>query len=195
MRVISNRSTGRLGQIMARDLAEQGSKVTLLEGAVQEPLQFPRIRIVKFLSFAEFAKLIERELKRKYTIVIHAAAVADYQLKRPFKEKISSKRKMLSLTLIPTPKIIERMKRLNPHIFLIGFKWEDRLTKVSIRQKSRQLFQKAQCDLVVVNAVHGQRYAGSVVDRRGDILTLKKTRKGISRALIKILQSKSVGIL
>lgn len=63
MRVISNRSTGRLGQIMALDLAQQGSKVTLLEGAVQEPLQSPKIRVVKFLFFDEFAKLIEQELK------------------------------------------------------------------------------------------------------------------------------------
>lgn len=95
---------------------------------------------------------------------------------------------MLSLTLIPTSKIIERMKRLNPRIFLIGFKWEDRLTKASVRQKSRPLFQKAQCDLVVVNAVHGRRYSGSIVDRRGNILTLQKTRASLSKVLIRILK-------
>jgi len=38
MRVISNRSSGQLGQTIAQDLTKAGAKVTLLEGPVERPL-------------------------------------------------------------------------------------------------------------------------------------------------------------
>ena len=88
MRVISNQSTGTLGQMIAEDFAKAGAKVTLLEGPVTRELKSKTIKILKFVFFDEFTGLIKKELKKKVDICIHAAAVSDYKLKKPGRKKI-----------------------------------------------------------------------------------------------------------
>jgi len=190
MRVISNLSSGALGQILAKDFTKAGAKVTLLEGPVTQPLQSKSIKIRKFLFFDEFAPLFKRELKKKFDVCIHAAAVSDYKIKNPRQEKINSRHKTLKLKLVPTQKIIQCIKPLNPQIFLVGFKLESKLTKTLAKQKSRDLFQNSQCDLVVANTLQGQRYSGFILDKNGDFLAHQQSRQRISTALIKIVKDR-----
>ncbi|MCH7561180.1 MAG: hypothetical protein IIC67_07430 [Thaumarchaeota archaeon] len=62
MRIISNLSSGTLGQMIARDFAKAGAKVTLLEGPVTKPLKSGSIKILKFVFFDEFIELIKKEI-------------------------------------------------------------------------------------------------------------------------------------
>lgn len=90
MRIISNKSTGELGQTLAKDCISQGFSVTLLEGPVENPLHLEgEINIVKFKYYEEFCDLFTTELKKNYNCVIHAAAVSDYKMKKTHQEKIS----------------------------------------------------------------------------------------------------------
>lgn len=190
MRIISNLSSGTLGQMIARDFARAGAKVTLLEGPVTKPLKSRSIKIHKFIFFDEFIVLIKKELRKKYDICIHAAAVSDYKIKRPRKTKISSRFKTLVLELVPTQKIINDIKRLNKKLFLVGFKLESKTTKVSAKQKSKVLFRNSKCDLVVANSVQGQKYLGYILDKRYTFLARKRSRKELSKALVDIVGKK-----
>jgi len=187
MRMISNLSSGALGQMMAEDFAKAGAKVTLLEGPVSRPLRSRSIHILKFMFFDELLALIKKELKKKYDVCLHAAAVSDYRIKKPRKSKVSSQLKTLVLELVPTRKIINEIKRLNRNLFLVGFKLESKITKASAKQRSRALFQKAQCDLVVANSVQGQKYKGYILNKRNALLAHKKSRKQLSKALVDIV--------
>lgn len=197
VRVVSNLSTGALGQRIALDCARAGAKVILLEGPVARPLApssggpAPRsIRILKFCFFDELRTLLKQELRKEIHAVIHAAAVADYKLRSPFIRKLSSNRKTLNLKLVPTPKLIQLIKKINPGVFLVGFKLEPGLKKKSALQKSKDLFCESHCDLVVANRVIKQEYEGIIVDPENTILARAMDRVSLSNALVRILNDR-----
>jgi len=172
VRIISNRSSGQLGRILAKQLTKEGAKVDILEGPVE---------------FDEFLKKFKHELKKKYTIVIHAAAVSDYRLKESFKQKLSSQLENLKLELVPTPKIIDVIKKIAPRVFLVGFKLEPALNRKSVPQKCLRLFEGARCDLVVANSVRGKEYQAYILDKER-ILAQASSREELAEKLIKIIK-------
>src|SRR3989338_3008566 len=111
------------------------------------------MKIIKFHFFDELAQLLTTELKKHYHIVSHAAAVSDYRPLQAFHHKISSDFSQLKLTLVPTEKLIEKIKKMSPASFLVGFKLEPQSKKNMLLAKSRNLFKKSHCDLVVANQV------------------------------------------
>ncbi len=187
-RVISNKSTGELGQRIALQLKKAGSRVTLLEGPVQQPLKDKKIKIRKFCYYKELLTLIQSELKKNYYAVIHAAAVSDYQLKKVFSGKLNSNRKQLQLKLVPTQKIITKIKKLNPKIFLVGFKLESRVSEMLAKRFAHDLFKKSKSDLVVVNNLSKTKYSGYIVNKSMEIVRHRTTREGLSKALTQILK-------
>ncbi len=187
VRVVSNISSGELGQRIALDCAQAGAKVTLLEGPVTVPLPSRSIRILKFCFFGELQKLLKQELRKDVDALIHAAAVADYKLKRPGRRKLSSEKKTLRLELVTTPKLIRIIKRLAPKTFLVGFKLEPHISRKSACRKARELFRKADCDIVVANALTVRGYKGFILDKGDIILASAADRAKMSRALVRIL--------
>ena len=175
VRVISNRSTGEMGRALARAFQKVGARVTLLEGPI---------------SFEELERRLEKELRKNYQVVVHAAAVSDYQLKRPFPSKLSSHKRNLSLTLKPTKKIIQSIKKINPKVFLVGFKLEPRLTKSKVKGLTKDLFKKAGCDLVVANKVNGKSYQGFMVSPQFEILNQSYSRMNMAKALVREIKSR-----
>jgi len=188
MRIISNRSSGELGQRMALDMAQNGAKVTLLEGPVVRRLDSKLVKIRPFIFYDEFLKLIKKELIKKYDVVLHAAAVSDYKVKQPSRTKLSSHLKTLNIALTPTQKIIHLIKRLNSKVFLVGFKLESSMTKRLAVEKTQGLFKKAQCDLVIANSLTEKKYNAYILDNQNNFLAHEATRRGISKALIKVLE-------
>ncbi len=186
-RILSNISSGALGQTVARELAKTGAKITALEGPVAQPLRHPLITVKRFSYYDEFLKLIKTELKKNYDIVIHAAAVSDYKLKRPFQQKISSHLRRLTLELVPTKKIIYLIKKMSPKSCLVGFKLTSHLNKALAIKKTQYLFDKARCDLVVTNSVHNGKYFGYILNRQKQFLTKTTSRNAMAKNLLKAL--------
>ena len=188
VRVISNLSSGTLGQVIAQDFSEAGAKVTLMEGPVAKPIKSSLIKVLKFNYFDELHDLIKAELRKKYDICIHAAAVADYKVKQKRTAKLSSQLKTLTLKLIPTKKIIRHIRKLNPKIFLVGFKLEPGLNKVKAVQKTCGLFRDGLCDLVVANSVDHGKYEGYILDQNGSFFAHDTSRKKLSKSLIRTVK-------
>lgn len=190
VRVISNISTGKLGFTLACLLKKEKAKVTVLQGPIPLGLKRQGVRVLPFRFYNELLALINVELKKHYDIIIHAAAVSDYKLPSPWKKKISSSRPRLKLELKPTMKIIEKIKRISPNSFLVGFKLTDQINKQTLRYDLRDLFDKARCDLVVANSFVENKYLGGIVDFNRNILAKATTRKELSQKLICLLRER-----
>jgi len=154
VRVISNLATGETGCILADKFKKLGAKVTLLLGPGNFcPAAQTGIRLIRFKYFSELVRLLDKELKNgKYAAVIQAAAVADYQPKEIINCKVSSLRRSWKINLVPTKKLIKNLKKYQPDLFTVGFKFEPDANKDKLITKGRQLLKAANLDLVVANS-------------------------------------------
>jgi phosphopantothenoylcysteine decarboxylase/phosphopantothenate--cysteine ligase len=189
MRVITNHSTGEMGRLIAQVFAGKGHSVTLLEGrAATSRIPLHKAIILKdFFYYDELARLLSQELKRGYDIVIHAAAVSDFKLGKPFKDKLSSE-KTLRLELTPTKKLVGRIKRKSRRSFLVGFKLEKTLTRAFILNKVKSLFKDAGCDLVVANTHKGHEYKACLIWPDGSMSPKVSSKEALVRILFKSIQ-------
>ena len=185
VRVISNVSSGEMGHLIARAFRSYGAFVTIIEGPVTHTLVDKEIKIIKYRFFDELARVLSQELLKKYDIIIHAAAVSDFKVMRPFKSKISSN-KAVTLKLAATPKLIKDIKRLSPESFLVGFKLESNLNPKNIFKIVKSLFTQAGCDLVVANSLTGG-YKGFILNAGGDILSKATNKRVLAQNLVKLL--------
>ena len=185
MRILTNRSSGQMGQLLANQLAQAGAEITVCQGEVRCSAagRHANIKVKPFQLFDELEKLLGSEVKKKYRIVIHAAAVSDYRVKKLARKKIRSGVAQLSLELTPTRKLINMIKKKNPDICLIGFKWESRLSPAIVKRASHKLFQDAACDLVIVNTTSQDKYEGYLVGAQGDCLGPLKSRTAVSEKI------------
>ncbi|MBF0531720.1 MAG: phosphopantothenoylcysteine decarboxylase [Candidatus Omnitrophica bacterium] len=187
-RVISNMSSGLMARDIVHALLEQGAKVTYLAGpAIFGLNRGTKARVVPFLFFEDLEKSLTAELKKPYDAVIHAAAVADYRPQKTIAAKLASGRKEWKITLIPTPKLIRKIKQINPRAYLVGFKLEPGLTEKKAQREAIRLAGTNACDLVVANSVDGGQYRGLVFDPQGRCLKTVRSRPAMARSLTQIL--------
>ncbi|HZX45138.1 MAG TPA: bifunctional phosphopantothenoylcysteine decarboxylase/phosphopantothenate--cysteine ligase CoaBC [Candidatus Nanoarchaeia archaeon] len=147
VRVITNKSSGKMGIYIAEEAAKMGASVTLIRGRTEvEP--FGNMKDIKVRSVSEMEKAIRKEL-RDNDLIIHAAAVSDFTVEKT-KGKISSG-KGIVLTLKPTAKLIDSFKKANKKIKVIGFKAEHDVDKATLLSSAKKLLKSA--DLVVANDV------------------------------------------
>ena len=191
VRVVSNRSTGDLGHRIAEELKNAGARVTLLEGPVTDPLQAKKIRIIQFHFFAELKELLNRELRRPFECIIHAAAVSDFKPIKTFSNKLKSHSGGLALKFVPTEKLIQRIKKTAPKSFLVGFKLDADTRKASLIKKARKLIEESNCDWVVANSARQKKYHGFILNKEAKVLGQARSRKQMAKALIKLLKERT----
>ena len=166
VRVISNIASGSTGFILADKFKKIGAKVTLLLGPVNlcHPKN-PGIKIIRFKFFSELEKLLKKELSKKiYAVVIHAAAVADYQPKKTVHHKVSSQLDNWEIKLTPTKKLVNNLKGYAPGLIAVGFKFEPDAGKNRLLEKGNRLLEQANLDLVVANSNKNEHYQAYILD-------------------------------
>ncbi len=166
-RVISNIATGETGILLAERLQRLGAKVTLLLGPAEYCCINKKIKLLRFIFFDEFKNKIVKELKTKeYDIVIHSAAVSDYRPAKIFRHKIRSGINRLKIELVPTAKIIGLIKKIDPSVFLVGFKFEPGATREKLLREAKNLIKAANLDLAVANSIYAKRYSAYILNNR-----------------------------
>ena len=160
VRVITNKSSGRMGTSIAEQAFLRGADVILLRGCNSVEPNYS-IEEEKFTTVNDLHNRIKKNIK-SVDIVIHAAAVSDFAVTNKKTSKIKSN-KELHLELSPTAKIFERLKRMNKKIFLVGFKAEHNVPEKRLIESAYGILKKAGADLVVANDV-GKKNAGFDVD-------------------------------
>jgi len=165
VRVISNVATGQTGILLAEELQRLSAKVTLLIGPVETCCLNKNIKLLRFRFFDELKDKIIQELKyKKYDIVIHSAAVSDYEPSKVYSGKIKSGIKNLRLSLVPAEKIIDLIKRIDNSIILVGFKFEPQAKKDMLIKMTKELIRAANLNLAVANTIDKNKYCAYILD-------------------------------
>lgn len=194
VRVISNIATGETGILLAERLQRLGAKVTLLLGPAEYCCINKKIRLLRFISFNDLKNKIIKELKTKgYDIVIHSAAVSDYRPAKIFRRKISSGISRLKIELVPTVKIIGLIKKIDPSVFLVGFKYEPAVKRGKLIKEARGLIKHSSLDLAVANTIDKKRYSSYILEDN-KIYGPLNTKKNMVNKLAGILKKRILKI-
>ncbi len=145
VRYLSNRSSGKMGYALAEEAAARGAKVILVSGPVNLPA--PQ-NVIQVQTAAQMFDAVMSHLEES-TIIIKAAAVADYHRSDAPQYKIKKTAARMSLELDPTVDILAEVGRKKGDRLLIGFAAE---TENLIAEARRKLESK-NCDMVVANLV------------------------------------------
>lgn len=137
VRRLTNFSTGQLGCDLATFLALRGHTVTLLKSSLATYQHLPvGLEIVTFSTTADLGSRLEFLAAGQVDAVFHAAAVSDFafgkiwmrgpdgQLQEVHAGKISTRDAGLLAELMPTPKLIGRLRLSFPNAWLVGWKYE-----------------------------------------------------------------------
>ncbi len=164
VRYLSNRSSGKMGYALAESARRRGARVVLVSGptALGPPagVLLERVRTAE-----EMAQAVFRHLDRA-SVVIMAAAVADFRSAEPSLEKTRKPAGPFTLTLEPTRDILaEIARRRRPGQCVVGFAAE---TDHVLENAAEKLCSK-RLDLIAANNVT-EEGAGFEVDT--NIVTL-----------------------
>ena len=147
VRYLSNRSSGKMGYAVAQAAVRRGARTILVSGptALRPPdgVDFVSVRTAEDMERAVLAWLDEA------TVVIKAAAVADYRPARVNPQKIKKREGPLTLHLERTPDVLEAVSCRKGTRLLVGFAAE---TEHLLEQARWKLAEK-NLDLVVANNV------------------------------------------
>jgi phosphopantothenoylcysteine decarboxylase/phosphopantothenate--cysteine ligase len=147
VRYISNRSSGKMGYAIVEAAARRGARVILVSGPTA--LGPPReAQVVQVETAQEMYDAVLAHLDAA-TVVIKAAAVADYRPKQVAREKIKKDERVPEVTLESTPDILAEVGKRKGRRILVGFAAETHDLVANARQK----LQRKNLDLMVANDV------------------------------------------
>ncbi|HLW81880.1 MAG TPA: bifunctional phosphopantothenoylcysteine decarboxylase/phosphopantothenate--cysteine ligase CoaBC [Candidatus Acidoferrales bacterium] len=147
VRVLTNRSSGKMGYALADAASRRGARVTLISGPTE--LRAPNeVDWVPVRSTEEMHRAVS-ERSRDAHVVIMAAAVSDYRPAAPGTQKIKRAEGRLTLELEPTMDILAELGREKGSRILVGFAAE---TERLAENARRKLAAKG-ADMIVANDV------------------------------------------
>jgi len=175
LRVITNQSSGKTGVLLASELISAGSKVTLVYGpGVEKP---PKgAKVIKVLTSKEMYETVKKQMKKKFDVMIMAAAVADYTPENPSKKKIKSTQNKIKISLKKVPKIIDQIKKFQKNIILVGFKAEANLSKKDLIRVARKKLRESNADIIIANNIGSPRYKKNPNNNEVLIIDSEKVR-------------------
>ena len=147
VRIISNKSTGKMGYAIAKAARRRGADVTLVTGPTH--LDPPKgMHILKVETAEEMREAVIDHYRDK-DVIIKAAAVGDYKPMNKAKEKQKKKAGKTTVEMAPTPDILEELGKNKGDRTLVGFAAE---TTDHVANALKKI-QKKNLDLIVLNDV------------------------------------------
>ncbi|SFS69863.1 bifunctional phosphopantothenoylcysteine decarboxylase/phosphopantothenate--cysteine ligase CoaBC [Halostagnicola kamekurae] len=165
VRVLTNRSSGRMGRAVARACYVHGADVTLVHGHVgphslegsspvaglsagEDGVALPYANVEQVETAAE---LLEATLEAcsAADALVSTAAIGDYTLE-PSEEKLRSGAER-TLDLEPTAKVIDEVRKSQPTLPIVGFKTETSGDDGAMIEAARETLARAGLAFVVAN--------------------------------------------
>ncbi len=170
VRYVSNASSGRMGYALARAARRRGAEVVLISGPTHLPRPSGNITFVRVASAQEMHDACVTYYPQS-TVVIMAAAVADYRPVKSYPAKVKKEAEALTIELERTQDVLRYMGRLKKDQFLVGFALETENLEENARRKLRE----KNLDLVVANSPAGldsELNQVTFIDRENETETL-----------------------
>jgi len=152
IRVLTNNSTGKMGMALALSARDLGAKVTLIygKGTEEAPLGVETQRVE---TAEEMMAAVANALSQNtYQVFIAAAAVGDWKPAHKEPRKITTHgTEKLILELIPTPKILDRVRDLQSSMYICAFRAQHGFSDQELEIDALQRLKKARANLIAVN--------------------------------------------
>jgi len=198
IRYITNKSTGRLGALLAEEALRRGASVTFVHG---RPSVVPTVRgwvhdhltLIAIDTVHDLIRTFREELPKGYDAVIHNMAVLDFEPAELRPGKTGSDEPEWLIRLVPTPKAVDLVKELAPRTFLVAFKLEVGRPRDELVASALALLRKSRCDLVVANdqkEIEAGEHTGYIVDASGEVLAVAQGKEAIARTLIRLVEER-----
>jgi phosphopantothenoylcysteine decarboxylase/phosphopantothenate--cysteine ligase len=144
VRVISNRSSGKMGFAVAEAARDLGAEVTVV--AARTSVAAPHgVRLVRVRTSGEMSRALH-EAFAKADVLVMTAAVSDFKPAAALSHKKKSSDSW-SLELVKTEDVLASLGGRKGKKLIVGFALETENEEASARAK----LSKKQCDLVVLN--------------------------------------------
>ena len=163
VRRLTNFSTGQLGIGLANHLIAAGHSVTLLKGYYAICRDACSVQSIIFSTTEDLLARIQLESGQSFDAVFHAAAVSDFRFGKMFRRAPDGKLELVSsgkfktsdgtllAELVPTPKIINQLRKLFPSAKIFGWKYEVNGTREEALAAGRKQVGENQTNHCVVN--------------------------------------------
>jgi phosphopantothenoylcysteine decarboxylase/phosphopantothenate--cysteine ligase len=179
VRFISNRSTGRMGYLLASSAHREGAIVTLISGPTHLS---PPQGIKECISVRTALEMRDAVLKRirDSDILIMAAAPSDYRPRHYSAKKIKSGKKNASIELSPNPDILKEVEeKKKKKMVVVGFAAETE----SLIENAREKLKEKNLDFIVANRIDEDGRGFGTVPTEVKIITKEKieTLDGIGK--------------
>jgi phosphopantothenoylcysteine decarboxylase/phosphopantothenate--cysteine ligase len=191
VRYLSNRSSGKMGYAVAEAAAARGARVILVSGptALTPP---PGADVIHVETAQQMYDAVLAKLTA-VTVVIKAAAVADYRPKQVAGRKLKKDEAVPEVTLESTPDILAEVGKRKGRRILVGFAAETE----DLVENARKKLQRKNLDLMVANNV-SQPGAGfdadtnavKILDAQGKVeeLPVQSKRSVADRVLDRVVE-------
>ncbi len=195
VRVITNLSSGKTGVLLASEMISAGAKVTMIygPGIAKPPVG---AKIIKVKTSKEMFDATKKELKKRFDVVIMAAAVSDYTPQNTARTKIKSDKKSLKINFKQAPKIINIIRKLQKNTLLIGFKAESNISKKDLIISAKQKLAESDADIIIANDI-GTKYQKNpnynevlIIDSKRHTASGWKKKEHVARFIRKEIEKK-----
>jgi phosphopantothenoylcysteine synthetase/decarboxylase len=192
VRHIGNASSGRTGLLLARAFQAAGARVTLLLGPGRcEPTadDRARLRVEPFVTFHDLrSALLRAAAGGTMDVLVHAAAVSDYEPVEARTDKIASDRDELVIRLRRTPKIVDEVRRLAPELILVKFKLEVGRSRAELLTVGEDARAASEAEFLVANdlaLLTAERHPALVLGRDG-LLAEVETGEELAAVVVRL---------
>lgn len=165
VRGVGNIFKGATGTRLAKELSEQGEEVTLITSNPGLVHDAPSVNIRTYTTFDDLAQVMEEEITQgEYDMIIHSAAINDFTPQGvfvtedgalsplPTDGKISSKHNELYIRLVPTYKIVDKIRdEWGFKGLLVKFKLQVGISDHELVQIAAKSMRDSNADVIVAN--------------------------------------------
>ena len=197
VRCVGNIFKGRTATEIATHFASQrGCKVDVI-GNKNMPVQQFYSHFEHYSTYDELYEAMEYQIiNNRYDVIIHSAAVSDYRVKDVLNSdmesiksgKVSSGEGEIYLKMVPTNKIVDKIREWGLNGVLVKFKLQVDMPiseLISVAKNSREA---SNADIIVANCLEWARESAILIDRQGNESLVR--REVLPKELYKMVKEK-----
>ena len=178
VRILTNRSSGKMGYSIAEEARDRGAEVVLISGPTS--LRKPNgIKVIDIKTNEDMFNAIKNEFEDA-DIVIKSAAVADYKAKNYSNEKIKKTGDDLNLIFERDRDILKTLGDMKENQILVGFAAESS----NLKENAKGKLERKNLDYIVANDISNQEtgFASdenkvTIISKSGEEVSLEKMSK------------------
>lgn len=178
VRILTNRSSGKMGYSIAEEARDRGAEVVLISGPTS--LRKPNgIKVIDIKTNEDMFNAIKNEFKDA-DIVIKSAAVADYKAKNYSNEKIKKTGDDLNLIFERDRDILKTLGGMKENQILVGFAAESS----NLKENAKGKLERKNLDYIVANDISkpetgfaSDENKVTIISKSGEEVSLEKMSK------------------